>query len=67
MSAATRYYYQFLLIQPSPIPETLIGNGAEFWLRTRMRDVIPQFVDERAFAEYMRWFASLGGTSTNGM
>jgi haloacetate dehalogenase len=53
---ATRYYYQFLMMQPSPIPETLIGNSAEFWLRTRMRDVIPEFVDEAAFAEYFRCF-----------
>jgi len=53
---ATRYYYQFLLIQPSPIPETLIGNSAEFWLRTRMRDAIPDFVDDAAFAEYFRCF-----------
>ena len=53
---ATRYYYQFLLIQPSPIPETLIGNSAEFWLRTRMHDVLPDVIDEQAFAEYLRCF-----------
>jgi haloacetate dehalogenase len=53
---ATRYYYQFLLIQPPPVPETLIGNSAEFWLRTRMRDVLPDFVDGAAFAEYLRCF-----------
>jgi pimeloyl-ACP methyl ester carboxylesterase len=30
---ATGYYHWFFLIQPSPLPETLIGNSAEFYLR----------------------------------
>ena len=62
---ATRYYYQFLLAAPSPVPETLIGSNAEFWLSTRMRDVMPAFVDEEAFAEYKRCFANPSGIEAN--
>jgi haloacetate dehalogenase len=29
---ATIYYHWFFLIQPAPLPETLIGNNAEFYL-----------------------------------
>ena len=32
---ATGYYHWFFLIQPAPFPETLIGNSAEFYLRSR--------------------------------
>src|SRR2546427_1250108 len=30
---ATAYFHWFFLIQPAPLPETLIGNNAEFYLR----------------------------------
>ena len=32
---ATGYYHWFFLIQPAPLPETLIGNSAEFYLKSR--------------------------------
>src|SRR5204862_4968331 len=32
---ATEYFHWFFLIQPAPFPETLIGNSAEFYLRSR--------------------------------
>ena len=32
---ATMYWHWFFLIQKSPIPETLIGNNVEFYLRTQ--------------------------------
>ena len=30
---ATVYYHWFFLIQPAPLPETLLGNSAESFLR----------------------------------
>jgi haloacetate dehalogenase len=50
---AQQYFHWFLLIQPSPVPETLIGNSAEFWLRRFLGG--PAIVPE-AFAEYLRAF-----------
>ena len=35
---ATEYYHWFFLIQPAPLPETLIGNSAEFYVRGRCRE-----------------------------
>lgn len=55
---ATKYWHWFFLIQPTPVPETLITNSLEFYLRT-------QFgawghgegtITEEAFAEYLRCF-----------
>ena len=34
---ATQYFHWFFLIQPAPFPETLIGNSAEFYLRSRFQ------------------------------
>jgi len=31
---ATAYFHWFFLIQPAPFPETLIGNNADFYLKT---------------------------------
>lgn len=55
---ATEYYHWFFLIQPAPIPETLIGNNAEFFLRSRFQRLSPAdgaFTPD-AFAEYLRCF-----------
>ena len=55
---ATEYYHWFFLIQPAPIPETLIGNNAEFFLRSRFARLSPSnnaFTPD-AFAEYLRCF-----------
>jgi haloacetate dehalogenase len=50
---STAYYHWFFLIQPAPLPETLIGNSAEFYLRSRFGG--PAFTPE-AIAEYLRCF-----------
>ena len=50
---ATAYFHWFFLIQPAPLPETLIGNNAEFYLRRFLGS--PAFTRE-AFAEYLRCF-----------
>jgi pimeloyl-ACP methyl ester carboxylesterase len=34
---ATEYFHWFFLIQPAPFPETLIGNSAEYYLRSRFQ------------------------------
>jgi haloacetate dehalogenase len=55
---ATQYFHWFFLIQPAPFPETLIGNNAEFYLRSRfLRPTggTSAFTPE-AFAEYLRCF-----------
>ena len=31
-AVATGYFHWFFLIQPAPVPETLIGGAADFWL-----------------------------------
>jgi haloacetate dehalogenase len=61
---ATEYFHWFFLIQPAPFPETLIGNNADFYLRSRFlrptggtaagnqRDAI----SADAYAEYLRCF-----------
>jgi haloacetate dehalogenase len=51
---ATEYYHWFFLIQKAPLPETLIGASAEFYLRGRCaaRDGIT----EEAVAEYLRCY-----------
>lgn len=51
---ATAYYHWFFLIQPAPLPETLIGNSAEFYVRSRFL-AGPAFTPE-AVAEYLRTF-----------
>lgn len=56
---ATLYYHWFFLIQPAPIPETLIGNSASFLLRTTLGgwgSSGAKFIDEAAMAEYERCF-----------
>jgi haloacetate dehalogenase len=50
---ATAYFHWFFLIQPSPLPETLIGNNAEFYLRRFLGG--PATTPE-AFGEYLRTF-----------
>src|SRR5262249_47360102 len=54
---ATVYYHWFFLIQPAPLPETLLGNNTEFFMRTRaFRGLIPSVVTDEAVAEYLRCF-----------
>ena len=55
---ATQYYHWFFLIQPAPFPETLIGNSAEYYLRSRFQrqGVGPNVFAPEAVAEYLRCF-----------
>jgi len=55
---ATQYFHWFFLIQPAPFPETLIGNSAEYFLRSRFlrQGVGSQVFTDEALAEYVRCF-----------
>ena len=54
---ATAYYHWFFFIQPPPLPETLLGNSAEFFLRTwPFRGLVPKVITDETFAEYLRCF-----------
>ena len=52
---ATGLYHWFFLVQPSPLPETLIANSVEFYLRSRF-ERSPGAITPAAFAEYLRCF-----------
>jgi haloacetate dehalogenase len=60
MEFARSYYHWFFLIQPAPLPETLINAAPSFYLRSKLggwgSDGLAPF-DERALAEYQRCFA----------
>ncbi len=53
---ATVYYHWFLLIQPAPLPEHVIGLDPEFFLRRTLASWggNAEFVTPEAFAEYLR-------------
>jgi len=55
---ATQYFHWFFLIQPAPLPETLLGNNAEFYLRTRFLrpGAGTGAMAPEAIAEYVRCF-----------
>ena len=55
---ATQYFHWFFLIQPAPFPEILIGNNAEFYLRSRFLRPTggTDAITPEAFAEYLRCF-----------
>jgi len=55
---ATQYFHWFFLIQPAPFPETLIGNSAEFYLRSRFlrQNTAASVFTAEAVAEYLRCF-----------
>ena len=56
---ATGYYHWFFLIQPSPLPERLIGNDPEFYLRNKMSmwsKGNSEAFSQDAMAEYIRCF-----------
>jgi haloacetate dehalogenase len=56
---ATWYFHWFFLIQPEPLPEMLLAGQAEPFLRNfAFRGLIPDAIDEPAFAEYLRCFAN---------
>lgn len=55
---ATEYFHWFFLIQPAPFPETLLGNSAEFYLRSRFlrQNATPEVFTPAAVTEYLRCF-----------
>jgi len=55
---AEQYFHWFFLIQPAPFPETMIGNSAEFYLRSRFirPTVSGGAMAPEAVAEYLRCF-----------
>ncbi len=55
---ATQYYHWFFLIQPAPLPETLIGNSVDAYLRSRFERPTggTSAITAEAFAEYLRCF-----------
>ena len=57
---ATANFHWWFLIQKSPMPETLIGNSAEVWLRSRFERIPPGILSNEAFAEYLRAFTLPG-------
>jgi haloacetate dehalogenase len=57
---ATRYVWWFFQIQPYPIPEHLIGNDPEFYLREHIgrQNKTPGAVTDAAMAEYLRCYCN---------
>jgi haloacetate dehalogenase len=53
---ATAYYHWFFLIQPAPLPETLIGNSLDYFMNRSFAPLMPQAVTPAAYAEYLRAF-----------
>src|SRR5438309_7203457 len=53
---ATSNCHWLFLIQPEPLPETMIANSAEFWLKSRFNALPAGAISKEAFAEYLRTF-----------
>ena len=53
---ATAYFWWYFLIQPAPLPETLIGNSVEFWLSEKLGKAASGAITSAAFAEYLRCY-----------
>jgi haloacetate dehalogenase len=58
---ATAYYHWFFLIQPHPLPETLIGANPEYFLRHCLQSWGRNFsaFTDAALAEYIRCFSDV--------
>jgi haloacetate dehalogenase len=56
-ATASGYYFWFLMKQMAPLPETLIGNSADYFLRDGLfRGFIPKFIPEEIYAQYLHRF-----------
>ena len=63
---ATIFYHWFLLVQPPPFPETMVGNSAEYFLKctllwlggNKITDPLPDWITPAVFQEYFRTFRS---------
>jgi haloacetate dehalogenase len=53
---ATAYFHWFMMLQPEPLAETLIGGAPEFWLRWVLDrwSTVPRAFTDEALAEYQR-------------
>jgi haloacetate dehalogenase len=54
---ASAYYHWFFLIQPAPIPETLIGRSVDEVLKILIGSVMPNGIESEAYAEYRCCFS----------
>jgi haloacetate dehalogenase len=53
---ATAYYHWFFLIQPAPIPETLLAGRGEFMLKNLFRGLSKDAMPAEIFSDYVRCF-----------
>jgi haloacetate dehalogenase len=63
MALATAYFHWYFLIQPRPLPETLIGHDPAFYLRSIFRGLsgTADVISDAMVAEYLRCFATPEG------
>jgi haloacetate dehalogenase len=57
---ATANFHWWFLIHKTPLPETLISNSAEVWLKSRFERIPPGILSKEAFAEYLHSFTLPG-------
>jgi haloacetate dehalogenase len=53
---ATNNWFWFFLLQPSPIPETMIGNSLDLYLKRSVGRLMPDKLLPEVYAEYFRCF-----------
>jgi haloacetate dehalogenase len=53
---ATAYFHWFFLIQPNPLPETLLAGHGDFFLRGRWRELNDEAMPAEVFNHYVRCF-----------
>src|SRR6266852_2168766 len=53
---ATVNFHWWFVIQKEPLPETLLGNSSEAWLKSRFDRMPASALGSDAFAEYLRCF-----------
>ena len=63
MALATAYFHWYFLIQPRPLPETLIGHDPAVWLGTTFRKLStnPTVFGDSMVDEYRRTFGTTEG------
>ena len=57
---AKRYYHWFFLIQSYPLPETMIGNDPEYYIRSKLQmwGANNEYLTEEIIQEYLRCFTT---------
>ena len=51
---ATAYFHWFFLIQPAPLPETLIQRSGDAFIQQLMGSLVPSVIEPDVFADYQR-------------